>query len=64
MIGTGYLELLAIHGGDFSFFADGEGVGDRLPRGFGGDDKVIAVLLDLSYGLDILGQLDDIFWEC
>lgn len=41
----------------------GEGVGDGLARSFGGDDKVIAVLLDLSDGLDVFGQLDNIFWE-
>ena len=61
--GTTNLELLAVHGGDFSLLADGKGVGHRLSGGLGGDDKVIAFLLDLSDWLDVLGHLDDILGE-
>lgn len=57
------LELLAIHGGDVSLLADGKGVGHRLSRGLGGDNKVIASLLDLSDWLDVLCHLDDVLWE-
>ena len=56
-------DLLAVHGGDVSLLADGEGVGHSLSRGLGGDNKVIATLLDLSNGLDVLGHLDDISWK-
>lgn len=58
-----YLELLAIHGGDISLLPNGKGVGDRLSRGLGGDNKVIAILLYFSNWLDVLGYLDDIVWE-
>lgn len=58
-----YLELLSIHGGNFAFFANGEGVGDRLVRGLRGDDKVIAGLLDLGHRFDVLGHFDDILGE-
>lgn len=54
------LELLAVHGGDFRLLADGEGVGHSLPGGLGGDDKVVAALLDLGDGLDVLGHLDHV----
>lgn len=57
------LELLAVHGGDISLLADGKGVGHSLSRGLGGNNKVIATLLDLSNWLDVFGHLDDIFWE-
>lgn len=57
------LELLAIHGCDFSLLANGKRVGHRLSWGLGGDDKVFASLFDLSNWLDVLGHLDDIFRE-
>ena len=57
------LELLAVHGGDISLLADGKGVGQRLSRSLGGDNKVIARLLDLSNWLDVLSDLNDICWE-
>lgn len=57
------LDLLAVHGGDISLLADGKQVGHGLSRSLGGDDKVIATLLDLSDWLDVLGHFDDIFWE-
>ena len=57
------LELLAVHGGDISLLANGKGVGHSLSRGLGGDNKVIAILLDLSNWLDVLRHLDDILWE-
>lgn len=57
------LELLAVHGGDISLLADGKGVGHSPSGGFGGDNKVIAVLLDLGNGLDVFGHLDDVFWQ-
>lgn len=59
------LELLAIHGGYVSLLANGKGVGHSLSRSFGGNHKVIAILLDLSNGLNVFGHLDDIirhFW--
>lgn len=52
-----------MHGGDISLLANGKGVGYSLSRGLGGDNKVVAALLDLSNWLDILGHFDDIFWE-
>lgn len=58
-----YLELFPVHGSDFGFFANGEGVGDRLVWGFGGDDEVVASLLDLSYRFDVFGHFDDILRE-
>lgn len=61
--GPSNLELLAIHGGDVSLLADGEGVGHSLSGSFGGDNKVAAILLDLGNGLDVFGHLDDIFWQ-
>lgn len=61
--GASNLELLAVHGGDISLLADGEGVGHGLSGSFGGDDKVVAILLDLGNGLDVFGHLDDIFWQ-
>lgn len=57
------LDLLAVHGGDISLLADGKRVGHGLSGSLGGDDKVIATLLDLSDWLDVLGYFDDIFWE-
>lgn len=57
------LELLAVHGGDISLLADGKGVGHSLSGGLGGDDKVIAALLDLANWLDVLGHLDHIGWK-
>lgn len=58
---TTNLELPAVHGVDISLLADGKGVGHRLPRGLGGDNKVITSLFDLSDWLDVLGHLDNIF---
>lgn len=57
------LELLAVHGGDISLLTNGKGVGHSLSGSFGGDNKVIAILLDLGNGLDVFGHLDDIFWQ-
>lgn len=57
------LELLAVHGGDISLLANGKGVGHSLSGSFGGDNKVIALLLDLGNGLDVFSHLDDIFWQ-
>lgn len=54
------LELLAVHGGDFRLLADCEGVGDSLPGGLGGHHKVVATLLDLRDGFDVLGHLDHV----
>lgn len=59
-----YFELLSIHGGEFSFLADGEGVSDRFSRGLCGDDKVVACLLDLCHRFDIFGPLDNILRYC
>lgn len=58
-----YLELLAVHGGDFSFLADGEGVCEGFPRSFGCDGEVVAALLDFYYWFNILGHFYDIFWQ-
>lgn len=62
-VSTTDLELLAVHGGDISLLADGKGVSHSLSGGFGCNNKVIAVLLDLSNWLDVFGHLDDIFWD-
>lgn len=57
------LELLAVHGGYIGLLANGKGVGHGLSGRFGGNNKVIAILLDLSNWLNVFGHLDDVFWQ-